>query len=104
MIATELERAAAARLAPASSLHVFSKVVCVFAFLLLVVGGLVTSTGSSLSVPDWPLSFGKVMPPMIGGVAFEHGHRLVAGAVALLTWTLAFWLQRSRSGLAAKRL
>jgi cytochrome c oxidase assembly protein subunit 15 len=97
MVITESQRTATRPSLSDVPLHVFAKVVCAFAFLLLVAGGLVTSTGSSLSVPDWPLSFGKVMPPMIGGVAFEHGHRLIAGVVALLTWSLALWLHRARS-------
>ncbi len=53
-------------------------------FVLLVAGALVTSTGSGLAVPDWPLSYGKVMPPMVGGILFEHGHRLIAAAVSTL--------------------
>lgn len=52
---------------------------------LLLAGALVTSTGSGLAVPDWPLSFGTLMPPMVGGIFFEHGHRLVAGTVAIMT-------------------
>jgi len=56
---------------------------------------MVTSTGSGLAVPDWPLSFGQVMPPMKGGVFYEHGHRMVATAVGLLTILLAVWIQRS---------
>ena len=58
---------------------------------LLFVGGLVTSTGSGLAVPDWPLSFGQVFPPMVGGVLFEHGHRLAAALVGCLTVALALW-------------
>jgi protoheme IX farnesyltransferase len=61
---------------------------------LLLAGGLVTSTGSGLAVPDWPLSFGQVLPPMAGGVLYEHGHRLVAAAVGLLTAGLAVWFGR----------
>jgi cytochrome c oxidase assembly protein subunit 15 len=53
-------------------------------FLLLVAGALVTSTESGLAVPDWPLSYGKVMPPMVGGILYEHSHRLVAAAVSTL--------------------
>lgn len=53
--------------------------------LLLVAGALVTSTGSGLSVPDWPLSFGTLFPEMTGGVFYEHGHRLIAGSIAILT-------------------
>jgi len=59
--------------------------------VLLFLGGLVTSTGSGLAVPDWPLSFGQVFPPMVGGVLFEHGHRLAATAVGCLTVVLALW-------------
>lgn len=55
------------------------------ALFLLGAGGMVTSTGSGLSVPDWPLSFGTYMPRMTGGVFYEHGHRLVAGFVALMS-------------------
>jgi cytochrome c oxidase assembly protein subunit 15 len=55
---------------------------------LIFVGGLVTSTASGLAVPDWPLSFGQVFPPMVGGVLFEHGHRMVAAFVGMLTVTL----------------
>src|SRR5256886_13537780 len=60
--------------------------------VLLFLGGLVTSTGSGLAVPDWPLSFGQVFPPMVGGVLFEHGHRLVAALVGCLTLVLALWI------------
>src|SRR5512147_1358340 len=60
-------------------------------FVLLFIGGLVTSTGSGLAVPDWPLSFGQVFPEMTGGVLFEHGHRLAASLVGLLTLVLAVW-------------
>lgn len=68
--------------------HVYAVIVAVATFLLVVVGGLVTSTGSGLSVPDWPLSYGSVLPPMEGGVLYEHGHRLVAATVGLMTFIL----------------
>lgn len=61
-------------------------------FCLVIAGGLVTSTGSALSVPDWPLSYGQLMPPMVGGVFYEHGHRMIATAVGILTTVLAAWL------------
>lgn len=61
-------------------------------FLLLVAGGLVTSTESGLSVPDWPLSYGTLNPPMIGGIRYEHSHRLIAGAVGILTLILTVWV------------
>ena len=57
-------------------LHRYAVVVACATAVLLFVGGLVTSTGSGLAVPDWPLSYGQVFPRMTGGVLFEHGHRL----------------------------
>src|SRR5262252_8567588 len=60
--------------------------------VLIFVGALVTSTGSGLAVPDWPLSFGQVFPAMVGGVLYEHGHRLAASTVGLLTLVLAVWV------------
>jgi heme a synthase len=73
-------------------------------FALIFVGGLVTSTGSSLSVPDWPLSYGQLFPPMVGGVLYEHGHRMLAGAVALLTAVLTLWTWREEPRGAVRRL
>jgi heme a synthase len=66
-------------------------------FALVWMGGLVTSNGAGLAVPDWPNTYGYNMfffPPSkwIGGIFFEHSHRLVASAVGLLTMILAFWL------------
>lgn len=62
-------------------------------FLLLIAGALVTSNDAGLSVPDWPTSFGSLykLPRMVGGVKFEHGHRMVAELVGLLTIILAVW-------------
>lgn len=65
-------------------------------FALLVVGGTVNPTGSSLACPDWPLCHGLVFPPMEGGVLFEHSHRLVATAVGLCTCVFALLLWRRR--------
>ena len=63
--------------------------------LLVVAGGLVTSRDAGLSVPDWPLSYGKLMPPMEGGILYEHGHRMVATTVGLLTIVSMIWLLRA---------
>ncbi|MEO6951843.1 MAG: COX15/CtaA family protein [Polyangia bacterium] len=54
-------------------------------FCLLIVGGLVHNTRSSLACPDWPLCFGSAFPKMEGGVLVEHGHRLLATTVGLGT-------------------
>jgi len=65
--------------------------------LLIVAGALVTSNEAGLSVPDWPTSFGSFyrIPPMIGGVKFEHGHRMVAEFIGFLTIILAIWTWRA---------
>ena len=81
-------------------LHRFAIVTSAATFMLIFVGGLVTSTGSALAVPDWPLSFGKFFPKMQGGVLYEHGHRMIAGVVAIMTLVLMVWaLMRERSAL-----
>src|SRR5216684_1128825 len=62
---------------------------------LVVAGGLVTSNDAGLSVPDWPLSYGRLMPTMEGNIFYEHGHRMVATTVGLLTIGMAVWLMRA---------
>jgi cytochrome c oxidase assembly protein subunit 15 len=84
--------------------HGFARLTAASTFVLIFVGGLVTSTGSSLSVPDWPLSYGQFFPPMVGGIFYEHGHRMVAGTVALLTAALAFWTWREEPRASVRRL
>ena len=75
-------------------------------FPLLFIGGLVTSLGAGLAVPDWPTTFGYNMflypwSKMIGGIFYEHSHRLVASFVGLLTIALAltFWTKEDRRWL-----
>lgn len=63
-------------------------------FLLLLAGGTVNPTGSSLACPDWPTCHGSFFPAMRDGVQFEHTHRLVATAVGLMTVALAVTLWR----------
>lgn len=65
-------------------------------FLLLIVGGVVHATDSGLACPDWPQCFGSFFPPMVGKVFFEHGHRLFATAVGVLTIVqlVIVWLAR----------
>jgi len=78
-------------------LHRYAKFVSAATVLLIVAGGLVTSTGSGLAVPDWPTSYGWnmftfPMKHMVGGIFYEHGHRLIASGVGFLTIILAFWI------------
>jgi cytochrome c oxidase assembly protein subunit 15 len=84
--------------------HRFALVTVAATLALIFIGGLVTSTGSGLSVPDWPLSYGMVMPPMVGGVFYEHGHRMAATAVGFLTLVLAIWTARSEARPSVRRL
>ena len=60
-------------------------------FLLIVFGALVTSNKAGLAVPDWPTSFGSLykLPPMVAGIKYEHGHRMWAEFMGLLTVLLA---------------
>jgi heme a synthase len=87
-----------------SALHRFAKLTAACTLLLIAAGGLVTSTGSALSVPDWPLSFGKVLPPMTGGVVFEHSHRMIAAGVGILAAILGIWLWRREPRRWVRRL
>ncbi len=69
-------------------------------FLLLVAGGLVKPTGSSLACPDWPLCNGEVFPAMTGGVEYEHSHRLAALAVVMFSVWLV--VATRRAGVARR--
>src|SRR5690242_471803 len=82
------------------SLRRFAIATAGLTFVLLLMGGLVHNTGSSLACPDWPLCFGKVMPKMEGGVLVEHSHRLVAATVTFLALGLMIgcWRRASRTG------
>src|SRR5689334_116270 len=85
-------------------LHGYAVALSVCTYLLLFAGGMVTSTNSGLAVPDWPTTFGHNMfmfPPsmMKGGIFYEHGHRLFASLVGLLTIGLcvAAWVRDRRA-------
>ncbi|MDB5102441.1 MAG: cytochrome c oxidase assembly protein subunit 15 [Fibrobacteres bacterium] len=89
-----------------AAFHYYGIALSICTFLLLFAGGMVTSTNSGLSVPDWPTTFGKNMflfPPsmMKGGIFYEHGHRLFASLVGLLTVgnCLAVWFLDARKWL-----
>jgi cytochrome c oxidase assembly protein subunit 15 len=75
----------------------FAVLNAVVTFLLIGLGGLVTSHEAGMSVPDWPTSYGYNMFALpirfwTGGAFFEHTHRLLASAVGFLTTILAVWL------------
>lgn len=78
-------------------LHRFAIFTACITLVLIVAGALVTSNDAGLSVPDWPTTFGSIykMPHMVGGVKYEHGHRMVAEFVGLLTIILAVWTWRA---------
>jgi cytochrome c oxidase assembly protein subunit 15 len=77
-------------------LHRFAIFTACVTLLLIVAGALVTSNDAGLSVPDWPTSFGSIykMPHMVGGILYEHSHRMVAEFVGFLTIILAIWTWR----------
>jgi len=80
-----------------------ARATAVATFVLLVIGGMVHATGSSLACPDWPLCYGQFFPAMEGGVLYEHGHRVAALTVALLTvaTAVAIWRRRREASLRA---
>jgi cytochrome c oxidase assembly protein subunit 15 len=78
-------------------LHRFAVLTALATFLLVGIGGLVTSHGVGMAVPDWPNTYGYNMfffpvSKWVGGVFYEHSHRLFASGVGLLTTVLALWL------------
>jgi cytochrome c oxidase assembly protein subunit 15 len=77
--------------------HRFLTFAACVTFFLIIAGALVTSNDAGLAVPDWPTSFGSLyhIPPMVGGVKFEHGHRMLAEFVGFLTIIIALWTWRA---------
>src|SRR5713101_1208903 len=74
-------------------IHRFAVVVACATFFLIIAGANVTSHDAGLATSDWPLSNGQFFPRMVGNLFWEHGHRLVATSVGLLTIGLAILLQ-----------
>jgi cytochrome c oxidase assembly protein subunit 15 len=90
-------------------LHLFAALVAASTAVLIFAGGLVTSTESGLSVPDWPNTYGYFMfffplEKMVGGIRYEHTHRLIASTVGFLIMVLAAWLWRSEPRRWVRRL
>ena len=90
-------------------LHRFAWFMAVATVLLICSGGMVTSKGVGLAVPDWPTTFGYNMfffpvSQWVGGIFFEHTHRLIASVIGFLTIILALWVWRSQAARWVKVL
>jgi cytochrome c oxidase assembly protein subunit 15 len=101
----------APHLAPRASLwhHRYARLVAACTVLLIAAGGMVTSTDSGLSVPDWPTTYGWNMftfplSKWVGGIRYEHSHRLIASTVGFLTVILAIWTWRAEPRVWVRRL
>jgi heme a synthase len=76
------------------AVHQYAVFTAACTFVLLIAGALVTSNDAGLSIPDWPLAYGSLTPPMVGGIRYEFTHRVIATCVGLLTIGIAAWLWR----------
>jgi cytochrome c oxidase assembly protein subunit 15 len=90
-------------------LHRYACLLVVATLILVAAGGMVTSTNSGLAVPDWPTTYGYQMfsfplSGMVGGIFYEHGHRLIASAVGMLTIGLVIFLWRVEPRAWVRRL
>lgn len=74
-------------------LNRFAILVASATFFLIIAGALVTSNDAGLATSDWPLSNGQFLPPMVGNMFYEHGHRMIATTVGLLTIGLAIYIR-----------
>jgi cytochrome c oxidase assembly protein subunit 15 len=86
-----------------TGVHRFAVATAVTTLLLLVAGALVTSNDAADSVPDWPLAYGRIIPPLVGGIRYEFAHRVVAALVAVFTVALAIWISRASLRGSARR-
>lgn len=91
----DVTRAAATTTSP--WLPRFGFVTLLAALPVLLSGGLVTSTGTGLAVPDWPTSYNANMflyplSKMTGGIYYEHAHRLFGSLIGLTTLTLCVFI------------
>jgi len=92
-----------------SFLHYYCRLLVCATLLLVAAGGMVTSTSSGLSVPDWPTTYGQPMfsfpfSKMVGGIFYEHGHRLIASTVGFLTIGLVLFQWRAEPRRWVRRL
>jgi cytochrome c oxidase assembly protein subunit 15 len=80
-------------------LHRYAKFVVAWIIFLIFLGGQVKSTNSGLSVPDWPNTYGHFMfafpwEKMVGGIFWEHLHRMVASCAGIFTFGLTYWVYK----------
>src|SRR5690242_13482175 len=85
-------------------LNRFAIFVACATFFLIIAGALVTSHDAGLATPDWPLSNGQVFPKMVGNLFWEHGHRMVATTVGLLTIALMIYVLRAEKRSWVRKL
>src|ERR1041385_4830731 len=85
-------------------LNRFAIVVACATFFLIIAGALVTSHDAGLATPDWPLSNGQFFPKMVGNLFWEHGHRMVATTVGILTIILLFYILRKEKRSWVRKL
>jgi heme a synthase len=85
-------------------LNRFAILVACATFFLIIAGALVTSNDAGLATSDWPLSNGQFLPPMVGNMFYEHGHRIIATTVGLLTLALAVYVRIKEKRLWVWRL
>jgi len=90
-------------------LHRYTRLLVLATLILVAAGGMVTSQSAGLSVPDWPTTYGHSMftfplSGMVGGIFYEHGHRLIATTVGMLTIGLVIFLWRVERRAWVRRL
>jgi cytochrome c oxidase assembly protein subunit 15 len=89
---------------PSPGLRRFAVSTALCTLLLVVAGALVTSNDASLAISDWPLNWGKLVPPMEGGIRYAFAHRVAAATVAILVVILAAWQQAREPRAWVRRL
>ena len=90
--------------APVSFMSVYAWFLTVVTWALIFLGGLVTSSGTGLSIPDWPRAQGRWLPPLTPEVRFEYFHRFLAGSLGILVLILLIWVSKSKKPLGIKLL
>src|SRR5919106_3240417 len=85
-------------------LNRFAILVACATFFLIIAGALVTSNDAGLATEDWPLSNGQFFPEMVGNLFYEHGHRMVATTVGMLTIVLMVYILRKEKRQWVRRL